>query len=127
MSRRCDLPATAIVARPCSSRSRSVNTSSRLYAPSAAACGAGKNRSIGRRDEPVTRHLAADVAELHVECELATVREERLFVEAIRPGTEKRNATHAGTRLELLDRTVRPVQNVLALHFHLEGDVANRR
>src|SRR5439155_21092419 len=81
--------------------------------------------SIGRRDEPVNRHLAAYVAKLHVECEPATVREEGRLVESIRPGPEKRDATHARTLLELLDRTVRPVQNVVAFHFHLEGDVAN--
>ena len=83
--------------------------------------------SISRRDEPVTRHVAAYVAELHVEGVSATVREERQFVEAINPGTEKRDAAHPRTRFERLDRLVRPVENLLAFHVHLERDVADRR
>src|SRR5439155_8315163 len=42
--------------------------------------------SIGRRDEPVNRHLAAYVAKLHVECEPATVRKEGRLVEPIPKG-----------------------------------------
>jgi len=75
----------------------------------------------------VNRHVAAYVAELHVEGEPAAVREERLLVEPIDPGTEKRDAAHARPRLELLERAIWPVQDVLALHVHLEGDVADGR
>jgi hypothetical protein len=56
----------------------------------------------------MTRHVTAHVAELHVECAPAAVGEERLLVEAINPGAEKRDAAHARTRRELLDRAVRP-------------------
>ena len=59
--------------------------------------------SIGRRDEPVARHVAAHVAELHVEGPPAAVREERLLVEAIDPGAEERDPAQTRSRLEVLD------------------------
>jgi hypothetical protein len=70
---------------------------------------------------------AAHVSQLHVEGVPLAVGVEGLFIEAIGPRPDEWYSAHCGVRFERLDRREGPPQNVRAVDFHLEGDVADRR
>src|SRR5678815_3629533 len=71
------------------------------------------------------RYRAADVPQLHVEGIALSIRVERLLIEAVGPRTDERNAAQPRARLELLDRLVRPPEDLVSFHFHRERDVAD--
>ena len=59
----------------------------------------------------------------HVERILLAVGPEILLVQPVRPGRQKRNATHVRSLLKLADIGRREIQNVLPVNFHLIGAI----
>ena len=82
---------------------------------------------VRRGQESVDGNGAPHVAQVHVEGVTPAVGVEGLLVEPVGPRPEEGNAAQSRRGLEGVNRFVRPSQDVLALHLHLEGDVANRR
>src|SRR5450432_1063511 len=75
----------------------------------------------------MARHLAADVAQRHVEPIPFAVCPEGLFVQQIRPWRQERNARHPRPLPILAHVGGREVENVLPVYVHLICEVADRR
>ena len=81
---------------------------------------------IGRSNEQsVDGHGAADVAEAHIEGVFLAISPKGGLVEKVCPRSEERNPTEARTSHILPGVGLREVEDVLPVHLHLIGAVAN--
>ena len=71
--------------------------------------------------------VAADVAQIGIETVLLAIGEECVFVQAVGPGRQKRNAAELGLGLHFAEGFIRHPQYILAIHLELVGQVAERR
>ena len=80
-----------------------------------------------RHQESVTRHVAADISQFHVEDVLLAVRPKRRLVQKVCPGRQKRYAAEPRPLLKFAYVGKWKVQNVLAMHLHLVSAIADAR
>jgi hypothetical protein len=82
---------------------------------------------LGRRcQKPVDRVRSANVSQRHVERVAFAVRIKRLLIEPVGPWRKEGNADRAGASFVLGGRFEGETKDVVSLHFHFDGEIAER-